>query len=90
MRESNGLGNYLFRLGDFSKSTVIDGTRFSSLAKFVNHSCDPNCVMVNYDDERLVLQSVKKIEVGQEISYDYGYMSEIVCNCGSEKCASKE
>lgn len=86
----NGLGNYLFRLGDFSKSTVIDGTRFSSLAKYVNHSCDPNCVMVNYDDEKLVLQSVKKIEIGQEISYDYGYMSEIVCNCGSEKCASKK
>lgn len=34
-------GNYMFRL---DADTVVDGRRVGSLARYINHSCQPNCI----------------------------------------------
>lgn len=46
--------------------------------------------MVNYDDESLILTAKTHIQIGEELTYNYGYMDEILCRCGSPKCSSKQ
>ena len=75
---------YLFGLGD--GSMVIDG---HGMAMFINHSCDPNCE-TSEENDRVWITAIRKIEAGEEITYDYclydGGDDEAVCNCGAKKC----
>lgn len=41
----NGQGNYMFTLNE---ERVIDASQLSSMARFINHCCEPNCVVTNY------------------------------------------
>ena len=57
---------------------------------YVNHSCDPNCA-VYFENDCLVLKTIKKIKKGQEITFDYGTIqfrepTTFHCGCGSRKC----
>lgn len=75
---------YLFGLGD--GSVVIDG---HCMAMFINHSCDPNCETEEIRG-RVWVRAIRKIEAGEEITYDYclydGGEDEAHCNCGAKKC----
>jgi len=75
---------YLFGLGD--GSVVIDG---HCMAMFINHSCDPNCETEEIRG-RVWIKAIRKIEPGEEITYDYclydGAEDEAICNCGAKKC----
>jgi hypothetical protein len=75
---------YLFGLGD--GSIVIDG---HCMAMFINHSCAPNCE-THEEKGRVWIKSIRKIEAGEEITYDYclydGDEDEAVCNCGAKRC----
>jgi SET domain-containing protein len=75
---------YLFGLGD--GSIVIDG---HCMAMFINHSCDPNCE-THEEKGRVWIKAIRKIEPGEEITYDYclydGDEHEAACNCGARKC----
>ncbi len=75
---------YLFGLGD--GSVVIDG---HCMAMFINHSCDPNCETVEVRG-RVWIKAIRRIEPGEEITYDYylydGEDDEAICNCGAKKC----
>lgn len=75
---------YLFGLGD--GSVVIDG---HCMAMFINHSCDPNCETEEVRG-RVWIRAIRKIEAGEEITYDYclydGGEDDAVCNCGARKC----
>ncbi|TGZ77997.1 hypothetical protein EX30DRAFT_351354 [Ascodesmis nigricans] len=76
------------------KNMILDATR-GSVARFVNHSCEPNCRM-----EKWLVQGVprmalfagdKGIEAGDELTYDYNFnwfkgVTQQSCKCGSEKC----
>ena len=72
---------YLFGLGD--GSVVIDG---HCMAMFINHSCDPNCETEEITG-RVWIRAIRKIEPGEEITYDYclydGGDDEATCNCGA-------
>ena len=57
---------------------------------YVNHSCDPNCA-VYFENDYLILKTIKKIKKGQEITFDYGTIqfrepTTFYCDCGSRKC----
>lgn len=63
--------------------------------RFVNHCCDPNCelVIVEADEESsthpfVVLQSLREIRVGEELTIDYAWPADsgIPCGCESEMC----
>lgn len=75
---------YLFGLGD--GTVVIDG---HCMAMFINHSCDPNCE-THEEKGRVWIKAIRKIEPGEEITYDYclydGGDDEAICNCGTRKC----
>jgi len=88
--EKMGIGSsYLFRIDE---DTIIDATRKGNLARFINHSCDPNCyarVITVDGQKKIVIYSKKDIGIGEEITYDYKFPIEeekIPCLCGSPKC----
>lgn len=65
--------------------------------RFLNHSCDPNCSLVIHEEEdddevivsrRAMLEALRPIESGEELTIDYGWDAEsaIPCGCESPKC----
>ncbi|KAF8359403.1 set-2 [Pristionchus pacificus] len=88
--ERRGIGSsYLFRIDE---DEVIDATRQGNFARFINHSCQPNCYakVVTVDgDKRIVIYSKSLIQKGDEITYDYKFPLEenkIECLCGAPSC----
>lgn len=82
---------YLFEIN--SKWT-IDGTGRENIARYVNHSCRPNCeAEVNERTKRIFIFAKKRINQGDELTYDYGkahwneYIKPKGCKCSS--CAAK-
>ncbi|CAD5214716.1 unnamed protein product [Bursaphelenchus okinawaensis] len=84
-------GTYMFRIDD---DWVIDATMKGSLARYVNHSCDPNCFtkrMKFNDEEKIVIVSNRPIKAGEELSYDYMFeleddQTKVPCLCGAPNC----
>ncbi|MGA2089951.1 MAG: SET domain-containing protein-lysine N-methyltransferase [Endomicrobiales bacterium] len=67
----------------------IDGSVAWNLGRFANHCCEPNAKTVKIDG-RIWLRSIKLIERGQEITYDYGYAfkghENNPCSCRVPTC----
>ena len=89
MYERNGEIDYLFRVDD---QLIVDATRMGSLARFVNHSCAPNCVskiVPHAGRKKIVLYTKRDVAAGEELSYDYKFELEdekIPCHCGAATC----
>ena len=63
-------GKYLFELND---EWTIDGTTRKNVARYINHSCKPNCYPeLNDEETRVFIKAKRKIAVGEELTYDYG------------------
>lgn len=63
----NRSGIYMFRLDE---NTVIDATLCGGLARYINHSCNPNCVAesVQIDREnRIIIFAKRDIAKGEEV-----------------------
>jgi len=83
---------YLFAIDD---DVVIDAAVGGNEARFINHSCDPNCDAV-IDDGRIWIETVRDVAPGEELAYDYAYVLEerhspaakrrYPCNCGAASC----
>lgn len=72
---------------------VIDATRRGGLARFINHSCDPNCVLQKWvvgKRLRMGIFTKKAIAAGEELTFDYKFVRygapAQVCLCGTAKC----
>ncbi|EDS32981.1 set domain protein [Culex quinquefasciatus] len=62
---------YLFRI---DMETIIDASTCGNLARFINHSCNPNCytkVITIESEKKIVIYSKQPIGVNKEITYDY-------------------
>ncbi len=61
----------------FDQNMIIDATTWGSSARFVNHSCEPNCAMVKWivsGKPRMALFAGDKgIMSGEELTYDYKF-----------------
>jgi uncharacterized protein len=74
---------------------VIDGNVKGNDARWINHSCEPNCEADEVDG-RVYIKALRNIAAGEELNYDYGLiidepyteklLSEFPCWCGSEQC----
>ncbi len=84
---------FLFQLDD---GRVIDARVRGNAARWINHSCDPNCRTVEDEHGRVFIEATRKIRPGEELAYDYrlqieGRLSkreraQYVCRCGAGKC----
>ncbi|VUZ51468.1 unnamed protein product [Hymenolepis diminuta] len=89
--EARNRGIYMFRL---EADTVIDATMCGGPARYINHSCEPNCFAkyVHFDNEgHIVIITKRKVEKGEELTYDYLFdfedqTSRIPCLCGAVNC----
>eukprot|EP00878_Enallax_costatus_P039723 GHUV01045608.1.p1 GENE.GHUV01045608.1~~GHUV01045608.1.p1 ORF type:complete len:189 (+),score=45.06 GHUV01045608.1:259-825(+) len=80
---------------DLSKSEVIDATKKGGMARFINHSCEPNCKTVKWQvggEVVVAIKATQHIPEGTEVTYDYRYQSHDLphartrCCCGSASC----
>jgi len=82
-------------LFEVDAENVIDAGKIGNEARYINHSCDPNCEAVN-EDGRIFIEAVRNIQPGAELTYDYSYEHEgelseelrqqYICLCGTQKC----
>ena len=79
---------YIFEL---NSKFDIDGSPLYNKARYINHSCNPNCEVDIYKNE-IWISSIKNIKKGEELSYDYGFefdeddFMDHKCKCGSKNC----
>jgi uncharacterized protein len=82
-------GKYLFDIND---KWTIDGANRSNIARYINHSCKPNCE-AEIKQGRIAILARKNIKAGEELTYDYGkdyfdiFIKPHGCKC--EKCREK-
>ena len=78
---------YIFSLDD---THDLDGNVPWNPARFLNHSCDPNCE-AEPDGGRIWIVARRNIRAGDEITFNYGYdlddYREHPCRCGAAECA---
>lgn len=83
---------FLFELDD---DVVIDAREGGNAARWVNHSCDPNCEAVE-EAGRIFIEAIRTIAAGEEFGYDYGIRLDEPptpgeqrrwpCFCGAANC----
>ncbi|EMP36115.1 Histone-lysine N-methyltransferase MLL3 [Chelonia mydas] len=89
--ESQNRGVYMFRIDN---DHVIDATLTGGPARYINHSCAPNCVaeVVTFErGHKIIISSNRRIQKGEELCYDYKFDFEddqhkIPCHCGAVNC----
>ena len=77
---------FIFTLDD---DYDLDGKVPWNPARFINHSCTPNCE-AEIDGHRVFINALRDIKTGEELSFNYGYdledYREHPCRCGTEQC----
>lgn len=82
-------GKFLFWTG---RGTMIDGNIAGNKARFINHSCRPNCE-IDIKNRRVYIFAKRSIKEAEELTYDYGtqyfeaHIKPYGCKCS--KCLSK-
>ena len=76
-------------------SHVIDALYGGNASRWINHSCKPNCE-ADEEDGRVFIKTLRRIEPGEELFYDYGLVidgkqtkklrKQYECRCGAKKC----
>lgn len=74
---------------------IIDGGSKGNEARWINHSCEPNCE-AREEDGRVFIHALRDIARGEELNYDYGLTLEerhtpalkraYACLCGMPSC----
>jgi SET domain-containing protein len=77
-------------LFELAEGVYVDGDAPGNAARFANHSCAPNCEMVE-ERGRLWLVARRAVAAGEELTFDYGFrLREFLghrCRCGAPGCA---
>lgn len=86
-KKNKHLGSvYVFEL---NKKYDLDGNFKHNIARFINHSCEPNC-RFTIKKNKIWIIAKKNIKKGEELNYDYGYDLEDYkshkCRCRSDNC----
>ena len=77
---------YVFGLNE---RYAIDGSTPKNTARYINHSCDPNCHTEQFGNTIWIV-AIKDITAGEELTYNYEYEIDgepaEPCHCGAKKC----
>ena len=83
---------WVFRVNrNWSRDANVGG----NVARFINHSCTPNCEAIE-EEGRIFIETIKKVALGEELTYDYNLILEErhtpavkrahACFCGTRRC----
>jgi len=83
---------FLFVIDDH---TCVDAGVAGNEARYINHSCDPNCETI-IEDGRVYIDAIRDIRPGEELGYDYqltwestdepSELAVYACRCGAAQC----
>jgi len=77
---------YIF---DWDDDYDLDGNVDWNPARFINHSCSPNCE-AQWDGDHIWIVALRNITAGEELTFNYGYdlvdYREHPCRCGAANC----
>jgi len=83
---------FLFAIDD---DVVVDAAVNGNAARWINHSCDPNCDAV-IENKRIWIETIRDVVIGAELAYDYAYVLDerhtpaakrrFPCHCGAGVC----
>jgi SET domain-containing protein len=80
-----------------NETTMIDATVGGNEARFINHSCEPNCEAYVFND-RVYIYAMRGIARNEELTFDYKLapakksarkqydQMQFACHCGSPSC----
>lgn len=60
-----------------------------NIAKYINHSCQPNCEATIENNSKIWIEAIRKIASHEELTCNYGYALDedpAVCNCKRRAC----
>lgn len=93
--DDDGMSRHHTFLFTLNTRTCVDAAVGGNAARFINHSCDPNCEAV-IERGRIWIDAIRRIPTGTELVYDYQYefddeytdedLKWYKCACGSPKC----
>ena len=91
-RENEPHHTFLFSV---NSRKIIDAAHKGNVARWINHSCDPNCEAI-VENGRVFIYALRDIKKGEELAYDYWFVLDephtrkmkamYPCRCGSKKC----
>lgn len=94
--ERSGMSGHTFIFG-LADGRVIDGSVGGNSARWLNHSCQPNCEAIEDERGRVFIETRKDVMPGDELSIAYGLtiddaitpeiLADYSCRCGTTRCA---
>jgi len=64
--------------------------------RFLNHSCQPNCLLVHFeanptdgiDQDEIWVETIRPVQPGEQLTIDYSWPAEVAipCGCESDQC----
>ena len=73
----------------FNERYDMDGKTLKNTARYINHSCDPNCE-IDITSRAIWVVALRDIQEGKELTYNYGYevknYMEHPCTCRAQNC----
>jgi SET domain-containing protein len=89
------MGRHHTFLFTIDSKTCIDAAVNGNYARFINHSCAPNCEAID-EKKHIYIEAIRDIAAGEELTYDYAYERDgtedeewerlYVCRCGAPTC----
>ncbi|KNE61704.2 trithorax-like protein, partial [Allomyces macrogynus ATCC 38327] len=77
VNDRRGIGTYFFAI---EHDRILDATTCGNAARFINHSCEPNCyariVAPVQGVRRVVIYALRAVHAGEELTYDYKFQPE--------------
>ncbi|MFB9127510.1 SET domain-containing protein [Paraburkholderia dipogonis] len=84
---------FIFGLAD---GRVIDGSVGGNSARWLNHSCQPNCEAIEDERGRVFVETLEDVMPGDELCIAYGLtidkamtrelIADYACRCGAKRC----
>lgn len=79
-------------LYEVNSKITIDGARHGNIARYFNHSCNPNCDTF-IRNKRVFIRTLRNIKPEEELTYDYGrdYLKNVIGleNCLCSRCRKR-
>jgi uncharacterized protein len=86
LRRCEGNNEFIFAIDE---EHDLDGNVSWNPARYVNHSCSPNCE-AECDEGHIWIIAMREIAAGEELTFNYGYdlvdYKDYPCRCGSPEC----
>jgi hypothetical protein len=79
-------------LYEVNSKITIDGAKYGNIARYFNHSCNPNCDTF-IRNKRVFIRTLRNIKPEEELTYDYGrdYLKNVIGlgNCLCSRCRKR-